>query len=100
MKIHELKTWTKYFDLVADGKKSFEWRKNDRTFQEGDLIYLREWDNEHASYTGRAQLVQIILIVSCPEFGMPEGYVIMEIKLVKLEITPLPHYGIAPKEVK
>lgn len=41
---HELKTWPQYFCRVADGTKTFEVRKNDRGFQPGDEVILKEWD--------------------------------------------------------
>lgn len=41
---HRLKILPQYFCRVADGTKTFEIRKNDRGFQFGDTVYLREWD--------------------------------------------------------
>lgn len=41
---HELKIWPQYYCRVADGTKTFEVRVNDRGFQPGDLVTLREWD--------------------------------------------------------
>jgi hypothetical protein len=42
--LHELKIWPQYFDAVMTGRKNFEVRKNDRGFQAGDVVILREWD--------------------------------------------------------
>lgn len=42
--IHELKIWPQYYCRVADGSKTFELRKNDRGFQPGDIVVLREWE--------------------------------------------------------
>lgn len=42
--IHELKVWPDYFARLADGSKTFEVRKDDRGFQAGDELLLREWD--------------------------------------------------------
>lgn len=43
---HELKIWPKYYCRVADGSKTFEVRENDRGFQPGDIVILREFDPE------------------------------------------------------
>ena len=54
MKEHDLKTWPEYFEKVRDRTKTFEIRKNDRNFSEGDILNLWEWEPEHEIYTGRA----------------------------------------------
>lgn len=41
---HELKIWPQYYERIADGSKTFELRENDRGFQSGDFVRLREWD--------------------------------------------------------
>lgn len=41
---HELKCWPQYFQRVKDGTKTFEVRINDRGFQPGDKVTLREFD--------------------------------------------------------
>jgi hypothetical protein len=69
--------------MVVDNRKHFEWRKNDRMFALHDLLLLREWDG---NYTGRFQLVQVLGIVNDRTIGMPDEYVIMEIRKVKLEL--------------
>lgn len=42
--IHELKIWPIYYCRVANGTKTFEVRDNDRGFQSGDTVILKEWD--------------------------------------------------------
>lgn len=49
---HELKIKPEYFEAVRSGQKTFELRKNDRNYQVGDLLTLREWDG--TQYTGRS----------------------------------------------
>lgn len=49
--IHELKIWPQYYCRVADGSKTFELRDNDRGFQPGDTVILKEWDNEPINKT-------------------------------------------------
>lgn len=42
--VHELKIWPQYYAQVASGQKTFEYRENDRNFQKGDKVILKEWD--------------------------------------------------------
>lgn len=78
MKYHELKTWPEFFEDVVQDIKHFEYRKDDRDFEIGDVLILREWFKE---YKGRFANVLITCIWdSIP--GLPEGYCIMEIKLL------------------
>lgn len=41
---HSLKIWPQYFYRVVDGSKTFEVRDNDRGFQPGDIVELKEYD--------------------------------------------------------
>lgn len=52
---HELKILPQYYCRVADGSKTFEVRKNDRGFQQGDSVLLREWE-EPLGYTCKKSL--------------------------------------------
>ena len=42
--IHELKVWPAYYERLVDGTKTFEVRKDDRGYQVGDVLVLREWN--------------------------------------------------------
>ena len=42
--IHTLKIWPQFYHPVAFGAKTFEVRNNDRAFQKGDTVILKEWD--------------------------------------------------------
>ncbi len=50
---HELKIWPQFYCRVADGSKTFEVRENDRHFQSGDAVVLREWDPEPIATTDK-----------------------------------------------
>lgn len=43
MTTHELKTWPEYYEPVAAGLKTWEYRKDDRPYAAGDVLHLREW---------------------------------------------------------
>lgn len=78
MIVHELKTWQKYFEAVADGSKRFEVRSvADRTFAVGDLLILREWDPSLEVYSGRSVRVEVTYVLGTP--FAHEGYVILSI---------------------
>jgi hypothetical protein len=73
---HELKTLPRYFEEILCGNKHFEYRYNDRNFEVGDLIKLREW-YPGKGYTGHEYFVSIKYILKdCPEIGLPDGYCI------------------------
>lgn len=54
---HVLKCWPNYFQAIVEGRKNFEVRYDDRGFQAGDKVTLREYDpnglTESSSYSGR-----------------------------------------------
>ena len=50
---HELKCWPEYFQEIWEYRKTFELRVNDRNYQVGDLLHLREWNPTTKEYTGR-----------------------------------------------
>lgn len=40
---HQLKVLPPYMDALLAGSKTFEVRRNDRGYQRGDVLVLREW---------------------------------------------------------
>lgn len=78
-KVHQIKIGTAFFDDVRSGKKTFELRKNDRSYQEGDLLDMMEFTN--GKYTGRSIKASVTYILE--NFtGLAEGYCIMAIKVI------------------
>lgn len=77
--IHELKIVPEFFEDVISGKKTFEVRKNDRPFHEGDLLALNEYDPGNKSYTGKSCIVYIDYLMNNADY-CKNGYVIMAIK--------------------
>ena len=82
---HELKLLPEYYEDVALGIKTFELRKNDRNFQVGDELILKEWDGE--KYTGRKLYRHVVYIYhGCGDFGLSDGYCILGMKM-----SPIPN---------
>jgi hypothetical protein len=82
---HELKVWPAYFHPICEGVKTFEVRRDDRGFQRGQILRLREWDercglNEESRYTGNEEYVRIEWILTGGQMGIEPGYVVMAIK--------------------
>lgn len=73
--IHDLKILPQYFEDVKSCKKNFELRKNDRDFEVGDTLILREWNGK---YTGRFIKRKIKYIYKgCGEYGLSKDYSIL-----------------------
>lgn len=75
---HELKTHPAPFTEVWNGRKRFEFRLNDRDYRVGDRLKLREWEEEDG-YTGRVWYGRVTYALYGPDFGVPEGYVVMSL---------------------
>ena len=73
---HELKIIPQHYnDTVCKGKW-FEIRKNDRNYQVGDKLILKEFEN--GEYTGRQIERWIIYIYhGNGEFGLEKGYCVL-----------------------
>ncbi|OMF50852.1 ASCH/PUA domain-containing protein [Paenibacillus peoriae] len=72
---HDLKILPKYFDAVCDGRKPFEVRKNDRNYQVGDLLDLKEWTPD-IGYTGGSLIRRVSYFLDDPDY-VKEGFVIL-----------------------
>lgn len=84
MKTHDLKTHPGPFTATVMGLKQFEFRKDDRGFEVGDVLVLREWDpswDPTPSYTGDTATRRVSYILRGPDYGVPEGYVVMGLVL-------------------
>lgn len=79
MKTHTLKTWPDPFEAVFSGRKMFEIRWDDRGFEVGDLLDLREWDPKQEAATGRCLLFKVTHIERGPAWGLPDHMVVMSL---------------------
>ena len=108
-KEHVLKTDHVVFQDVLDGNKTFEIRFNDRDYQVGDLVILKETEftgeqmksGQPLVYTGREIQKRISYVLS--GYGLHEGWVILGIQDIKVirdaGIKALESYGIVQNQL-
>ncbi|MFF5993681.1 DUF3850 domain-containing protein [Lysinibacillus sp. KU-BSD001] len=80
---HELKIHPAPFEAVLKGLKTFEYRFNNRSYREGDILKLNEYDPDKMLYTGRAVEAKVTYLLEGGQFGIPEDYVLMSIKKIR-----------------
>lgn len=82
--VHDLKTWPEFYEHVATGSKPFEVRReDDRRFEVGHVLRLREWvpstiTRQKEGYTG-AECHRLVTYVlrDAAFFGLKEGYCVL-----------------------
>lgn len=104
-KVHVLKCWPQFFAKLASGEKTFEVRKNDRDYEVGDELHLREFtplfkqdqggntvpdrENEEARYSGAELIFKITYLMKGDGLdnpwveGLDHEYVVMGIQRLK-----------------
>lgn len=99
MKIHTLKIKYEYLLDILKGNKTFELRKNDRDFQEGDYIkfintdggdYIvlvdEETKTQYWLYNDNDLFRITYVLKDVPEYGLDKDYCILGIKRCKIEL--------------
>lgn len=81
--IHDLKTWPDPFRALVAGEKTFEVRWNDRDYQVGDTLHLREFDPATGLYSGEVTDRRVTYILSGGQFGIEDGFVVMGVKSLR-----------------
>ena len=77
-KQHEVKIVASYYEDVVSGKKSFELRKNDRGYKQGDSLKMLEFkDGKHTGRTIDADIIYMLEDYT----GLTEGYCILGIRV-------------------
>lgn len=80
---HVLKALPEPFDAVWRGWKTHEFRRDDRGFQVGDRIRLREYFLDADRYSNREVRARVTYVSHGPQWGIPEGYVAMSLSVVQ-----------------
>lgn len=75
--IHEIKCWTPYFGAIQRKEKNFDVRRDDRGYQKGDTVILKEWDTKRGVLTGNDEHRKIKFILTGGQFGIEPGYVVL-----------------------
>lgn len=83
MKTHKLKILPEYFHATAAGNKSFEIRLNDRDFQRGDKLILKEFDG--TNYTAKEIHAYVSYVFAGGAFGLEKGYCILGTKIIEIK---------------
>lgn len=84
---HVLKSWTQFFQPIADGRKKHDLRKNDRGFKVGDICLLREYDFAKGDYTGEEVEAEVTFITdkqfpcAFSSAVLPPDYCILSLEL-------------------
>ena len=77
-KVHQIRLAKSYFDDVANGIKTFELRKNDRGYKQGDSLKMLEFkDGKHTGRTIDADIIYMLEDYT----GLTEGYCILGIRV-------------------
>lgn len=97
--VHDLKCNPDSYTRIANGQKRAEVRLNDRDYQAGDLLLLRElydedffgadiWENNHreriqeTGFTGETMLARVTDVFPGGQYGIDPGYVLLSIERV------------------
>lgn len=83
---HELKIRPEFYLRVATGQKSFEIRKNDRDYQVGDVLILREW-REGDGYIDYSSPLRRQVVYASSYMQQP-GYIVLGIEEIMEPTTP------------
>jgi hypothetical protein len=95
---HELKCWPTAFEDVTQGRKHYEVRWDDRGFEVGDSLILREWSPYSSSlavrpfdgFTGREAWFEVVHKTEGGMWGLPEGLCVLGIRRHATALIALP----------
>jgi len=83
----ELKIQNPYFNAVVDGKKKCEVRREDvRTYNVGEVLVLRQWDEKRKRFTGKYARVKITHILRDLAYVLP-NHVVLSFDLLEVKDT-------------
>ncbi|MEJ8547111.1 DUF3850 domain-containing protein [Brevibacillus borstelensis] len=69
--IYDLKIFPEHFRDVRAGIKTAELRLNDRNYQPGDVLVLREYDSQVREYTGAVETRTVTHVLAGEQWLQP-----------------------------
>lgn len=81
---HELKIAPCYFHKIATRIKTFELRKNDRCYKDGDSLVLREYNGVLEKYTGNIITCDVPYVFLGGGLGLDKDYCILSISNIRV----------------
>jgi hypothetical protein len=77
---HDLKVCTPFWEDLYNRRKTFDVRKDERDFREGDKLRLREWDPETDDYTGQWATFEVSYKLDGGSRGIEDGYCVLGVR--------------------
>lgn len=76
---HKLKIHPEHLEALQSGAKTFEIRRNDRGYEVGCILDLREWCPVKEDYTWRELMCRVTYMT---DYEQKPGFVVLGIKLM------------------
>jgi hypothetical protein len=89
MVTHELKCWPEFFGALENGEKTAEIRYNDRRYEVGDILRLREWEPTTECYSGHEVRRRVSHVVHGCGLGAIAPLRGLNVKYVLLSLHPI-----------
>jgi hypothetical protein len=78
MNVHRIKEWPEHFKDLLNGR-NFEVRRNDRNYQVGDVLWIKEYDPLTEEFTGRGCYRTVLRVHPSPH--LENDMVILQVAL-------------------
>jgi len=85
---HELKSWPECFEALNSGTRTFDLRKNDRNYQVGDILVLKEFEPDNSTFSGRWCRRKIVHMLKGAGDGCIESLKGLAVNYVILGLEP------------
>ncbi|MEQ3500615.1 DUF3850 domain-containing protein [Tenacibaculum sp. SSH1-16] len=84
MRVHEVKVKQPFYDDLYFKRKSFEVRKNDRDYEVGDILHLKEFSNQDWQNM-QGIFRKVVYLLEGGQYGIENGYVVLGLREVEIK---------------